>query len=46
MSRLLEPLTDAGRRFVSAVEAHAEAFRERARAHDRDGSFPVQNFDE
>ncbi len=46
MSRLLEPLTDAGRRFVSAVEAHAETFRERAGAHDRDGSFPVQNFDD
>ncbi len=46
MSRLLEPLTSAGRRFVAAVEAHSGAFRERADAHDRDGSFPVQNFDD
>ncbi len=46
MSPVLEPLTAAGRRFVTAVEAHAGAFRERADAHDRDGSFPDQNFDD
>ena len=46
MSNLIQPQTDAGRRFVAAVEAHAGAFRERAAAHDRDGSFPTENFDD
>ena len=46
MNPALEPLTAAGTRFVAALEEHAAAFRERAEAHDRDGSFPAENFED
>ena len=39
----LAPDTEAGRRFVEIAEGHAEAFRERAPAHDRAGTFPEEN---
>jgi alkylation response protein AidB-like acyl-CoA dehydrogenase len=42
----LEPTTDAGRRFVEIAEGHIEAFRERAADHDREASFPTENFED
>jgi alkylation response protein AidB-like acyl-CoA dehydrogenase len=42
----LQPQTAAGRRFVEIVETHEETFRERAPLHDREASFPVENFSE
>jgi alkylation response protein AidB-like acyl-CoA dehydrogenase len=40
------PTTEAGARFVELAEAHTEDFRARAAEHDRDASFPVQNFED
>ena len=42
----LQPISAAGRRFVGLAERHIEAFRERAAAHDRDASFPSENFED
>lgn len=42
----LKPTTQPGRRFVELVETHEESFRERAAAHDRDGTFPAENFED
>ena len=42
----LEPHTEAGERFVAIAEERAPTFRSRAAAHDREGSFPVENFEE
>jgi alkylation response protein AidB-like acyl-CoA dehydrogenase len=41
----LQPLTDAGRAFVELCEKHAIDFAERAGDHDRDGTFPFENYE-
>ncbi len=38
------PVSDAGRIFVDLCEAHQGVFSSRAAVHDRDGSFPTENF--
>ena len=42
----LQPTTAAGRHFVEIAERHIETFRERAAGHDRDGTFPAENFED
>ena len=42
----LQATSAAGKRFVELAESHVETFRERAARHDRDGSFPAENFDD
>ena len=38
------PVSDAGRVFVDLCESHRDVFSSRAAVHDRDGSFPTENF--
>src|SRR3954447_18398331 len=40
----LQPRTEAGREFVARCEAHEQDFAARADRHDREGSFPLENF--
>ena len=42
----IQPATEAGRRFVEICESHVPTFRERAALHDRDASFPAENFED
>ena len=41
----LKAITEAGSRFVALAEEHAEDFASRADQHDREGTFPFENFE-
>jgi alkylation response protein AidB-like acyl-CoA dehydrogenase len=46
MDLALHPVTEAGVRFTKLIEDLAPAFAARAAQHDRDGTFPSENFAE
>jgi L-evernosamine nitrososynthase len=41
----LLPITEAGKRFVQLAEDHASDFASRAEKHDRENTFPYENFE-
>lgn len=41
----LFPMTEAGKQFTALAEQHAADFATRAEKHDREGSFPFENFE-
>ncbi len=45
-AREVDLLTAGDREAIGLAETHAEAFRERAERHDRENSFPFQDFDD
>lgn len=46
MHETLQATSEPGRRFVALMEEHARSFAARAAKHDREGSFPFENFEE
>ena len=42
----LQPVTEAGEKFVALAEQHIERFRARAAGHDAASTFPTRNYDE
>ncbi len=44
MHEPMQARTEAGRRYVALMEEHAADFAQRAAQHDREGSFPLENF--
>ncbi len=44
MHEPMMPTSDAGKRYVALAEEHAKDFATRAAEHDRQGSFPFENF--
>ena len=45
MHEPMQARTEAGRRYVALMEEHAADFAQRAAQHDREGSFPLENFE-
>jgi alkylation response protein AidB-like acyl-CoA dehydrogenase len=45
MELQLHPVTEPGRQFVELAEKHAADFATRADQHDREGSFPFENWE-
>jgi alkylation response protein AidB-like acyl-CoA dehydrogenase len=41
----MQPVTEAGQRFVGLAEVHAKEAAQHADRHDREGTFPVEVFD-